>query len=783
MSGIKEQLHRQQMNGDGPTPTCESEALRYIAELGWTIFPVPPGTKKSYKSKKHSNGANWGATSDPEQVRRDFTKWPDANIGIPTGIGNNFFVIDADTIAGHGVDGIANFQALIDAHSPLPETRQAISGTGSIHTYLEYPEGAKIINSDSKLAPGVDVRGEGGMVLAPPSVKPGVGAYEWISEADIAEAPAWLLELVIDKEGERKPGAAAQADLDRITKAVAVMHNDDEGWEDWNTRGLAIFRATGGSDAGKAIFISYSMKSKKFNLDVTEDRWKEFHKSPPSDIGAGSIFHWANEAMPGWEAPPPAKTRSTITWRERGKGGIPRPSMHNARVAITLLGVECSYDTFHNMLLVGYKGDVQHQLQDIVGEISDNVIIRLRQIISVEFGFDPKEQHTRDAVVSLADEHRFDPVCDLIDKAQAEWDGVERLDRIAVDYFNCEDTPLNQACGRKMMIALVHRPRHPGCKFDNILVLESLEGWNKSSAFNVLASDDNFSDENILGAKSREVQEQLAPIWIHENADLAGMRKAEVETVKTFASRRIDIARPAYGRFVMKQKRHSIEVGTTNGDEYLQSQTGNRRFWPLKLLKPIDLDKLRHDRLQLIGEAAKYESDGESVTLPEELWPVAGEAQEQRRTKHPWENLLDEMTYAGTTTMNAAVIHVAPVSQPGQEERVATSDILDNVLQIHPAQQTQDTMMRLSNIMRRLGWSRPDGGNKIQINGRQTRGYYRPKRDAIIISITPNWLLEIMKNVPGNLKKDIVDKWMIEHRPRRNHRARRKVLRTANAKS
>jgi predicted P-loop ATPase len=274
--------------------------------------------------------------------------------------------------------------------------------------------------------------------------------------------------------------------------------------------------------------------------------------------------------------------------------------MHNARVAITLLGIECSYDTFHNEMLFGFRDDaVRHELDR---EVSDNAIIKLRQIISVQFGFDPKEQHTRDAVISLALDHCFDPVCDLIDKAQAEWDGVKRLDRMAVDYFNCEDTPLNRAFVRKMMIALVHRPRVPGCKFDNIVVLESDEGWNKSSTFSVLAGDDNFSDENILGARSREVQEQLAPIWIHENADLAGMRKAEVETVKTFASRRIDIARPAYGRLAKKQKRHSIEVGTTNGKEYLQSQTGNRRFWPLKLLKPIDLDKLRRDRLQLIGK-------------------------------------------------------------------------------------------------------------------------------------------------------------------------------------
>ena len=117
-----------------------------------------------------------------------------------------------------------------------------------------------------------------------------------------------------------------------------------------------------------------------------------------------------------------------------------------------------------------------------------------------------------------------------------------------------------------------------------------------------------FLRRAIIGKASREVQEQLAAVWIHENAELAGMKKAEVETVKAFASRQEDRARPAYGHFLKKQPRHSIEVGTTNSDEYLQSQTGNRRFWPMKVLEAIDLEKLKQDRLQLWGEAAHYQS-------------------------------------------------------------------------------------------------------------------------------------------------------------------------------
>ena len=228
---------------------------------------------------------------------------------------------------------------------------------------------------------------------------------------------------------------------------------------------------------------------------------------------------------------PPGKMRKAgaPNWREQTKEGAPKPSMHNARIAIVALGIECSYDTFHSKLLFGFKDDsARHTVEHIVGEVSDNGIIALRQRMSDTFGFDLTDRHTRDAVISLALDHCFDPIVDMLALAEANWDGVKRLDRMAADYFNCEDNKLNAAFIRKTMIAAVARARIPGIKFDNITVLESDEGYNKSSAWRVLAGDENFSDERIIGKESREVQEQLSAIWIHENADLAGLKKAEV---------------------------------------------------------------------------------------------------------------------------------------------------------------------------------------------------------------------------------------------------------------
>jgi predicted P-loop ATPase len=436
-------------------------------------------------------------------------------------------------------------------------------------------------------------------------------------------------------------------------------------------------------------------------------------------------------------------------WRERNRWGYAIPSMHNARLAIIALGIVCRYDTFHNKMLFGYRNDAAppQVLSVMLGEVSDNGIICLRQVMSDHFGFDMKDASTRDAVKALALEHCLDPVRDMLDQAQGAWDGVKRLDQMAVDYFNCEDTPLNRAIIRKTMIAAVRRARHPGCKFDNITVMESEEGWEKSTAWRVLAgADENFSDSSILGHGTREVQEQLSGVWIHENADLAGMKKAEVEAVKAFASRQSDDARPAYGHFLKKQPRHSIEVATTNSDEYLQSQTGNRRFWPLKLLAPINTEQLKRDRLQLWGEAATYEAAGESIVLDRKLWPKVGAEQEKRRVKDPWEDILenipthvDEGQYGNKLDFMylekgeepiSGSIQIRYLSKDRSREEVASADLLQFVLGVHPQHQTNAHAMRLLTVMKRLGWekgrvylgkARQHHDDEVRI-----RGYSRP---------------------------------------------------------
>ena len=82
-------------------------------------------------------------------------------------------------------------------YGELPDTLMAKSPSGSVHRYYKHPGAEiKVWNSDSEIAPGVDIRGDGGMAIAPPSVKPGVGQYKWLNDAPVANAPVWLIEAV-----------------------------------------------------------------------------------------------------------------------------------------------------------------------------------------------------------------------------------------------------------------------------------------------------------------------------------------------------------------------------------------------------------------------------------------------------------------------------------------------------------------------------------------------------------------------------------------------------------
>jgi hypothetical protein len=205
--------------------TAARDAALVYANIGWHVFPAPPDSKKSYKSAKHSDGRRWGATIDPAEIRADFSRWPRARVAIVTGVISGIVVIETDAVAGHGVDGAAALDALEFKHGPLPETLKAMLPSGSIHRYFLHPgNGIKIRNSASELGAGVDVRADGGMVIAPPSINADGRRYAWLACAPIAPMPEWLIGLT-----REQPRSISQRAVDAIRRPQYASSNGSSG--------------------------------------------------------------------------------------------------------------------------------------------------------------------------------------------------------------------------------------------------------------------------------------------------------------------------------------------------------------------------------------------------------------------------------------------------------------------------------------------------------------------------------------------------------------------------
>jgi hypothetical protein len=353
-------------------------ALDYAVRLGWHVFPVPIGTKKSHKWEARY-GTKWGMTRDPNEIREDWKAWPDANVGVPTGSVKRIWVLETDTLAGgHDHDGAAELDKLIAIHGPLPETRRGKSPSESEHYYyFAQPEDGGIKSTTSEIAPGIDTRGEGGMVIAPPSLRDGK-AYRWISEAPIAEAPEWLLrlaprvgverpadldhadsaaangpetdpKLLAQMEADAGAGVEQPPSIEELKAAVAAIPNDgNTTWKRWNDVGLAIYATCRSMDAqskglklsgewlqqGFALFDAWSQNWPGYSAKDTAARWKAIHSCPPDRTGFDTLKGLAEEADPNW--------RSRIGGGDTGGSnsgeGIPFVITHEMRAALAANG-------------------------------------------------------------------------------------------------------------------------------------------------------------------------------------------------------------------------------------------------------------------------------------------------------------------------------------------------------------------------------------------------------------------------------------------------------------
>lgn len=258
-------------------------------------------------------------------------------------------------------------------------------------------------------------------------------------------------------------------------------------------------------------------------------------------------------------------------------------------------------------------------------------------------------QKIQDATAMAFEGHSFHPVKDYLE-AQS-WDGVKRAETILVDYLGADDNEYTREITRKVLAAAVARIYNPGCKFDYMLTLIGDQGIGKSMLFNVLAAD-WFSD-TLTNVNGKEAYEALDGVWIMEMAELSALRKSDREAIKNYISKQSDTYRKAYGRNTTINKRQCIFIGTTNDAEFLNDDTGGRRFWiveahPENGNKMVWEDLDEEERGQIWAEAVEIYKAGENInSLSPEVKKEALRQQESHSENNSLVGLLEKYLEMG----------------------------------------------------------------------------------------------------------------------------------------
>lgn len=249
------------------------------------------------------------------------------------------------------------------------------------------------------------------------------------------------------------------------------------------------------------------------------------------------------------------------------------------------------------------------------------------------------------AVTKVSDDRSYHPIREYLNFLP-QWDGIPRVDTLLIDYLGADDNAYTRAVTRKTLCAAVCRVLKPGCKFDSMLVLNGPQGIGKSTLIARLAGE-WFSDSlNLNDTKDKTAAEKLQGYWILEIGELAGLRKTEVETLRSFLSRQNDIYRASFGKRATPHLRQCVFFGTTNAETgYLRDTTGNRRFWPVKTpggknKHSWNLDE--YEISQIWAEVMEYVNAGEKLYLDSKLDIYAKEEQREAMESDEREGLVRE---------------------------------------------------------------------------------------------------------------------------------------------
>lgn len=696
-----------------------------LAELGFRVLPL---------DGKVPALTDWPtrATAKPTDVRKLFRRMPQANVGIATGRG--IFVLDVDPGRG-GNESLASLPE-------LPVTLTARTGGGGWHYYFRAPAGRRVANSRDRLGKGLDVRGDGGQVVAPPSRHPSGGVYTWAEgrspkDVQISEAPAWLLERLGDATTrEPAPRGAPPPDpsqayrrAERYLECMPAAISGSGGHD-------ATFRAALALTRGFCLPESeaFELLARVYNPKC-EPPWseRELRHKVESAANHGQV-EWGYLLL---QRSSGCESRESMTVAEpaalaKRSGSSMSPEPSEARPAAPsggfpsgLIPITKSYASIVQILRVpelrervfgSDAGELEYDEQALIPcirrePIREEGIGRIRELCERTFrdnkgrGIEFAREKIEMALLQVAKEKPFHPVREYLQNLP-EWDQISRIELIAdrVLGVDLDAQPLAPRLIRMWLISAVARALNPGCKVDTVLVLTGVQGAHKSQFLQAMVPEPRFFTDTPIEIGSKDGYLNIRTAWLVEWPEMETTRGKDVRAVKAFITSATDTFRPPYERTARQFPRSCVFVATTNDDDFLNDPTGNRRFWPVEVGPRIDIDTVAVWRDQIWAEALHAYRSGER-------WWI----QDQRETMA----LLDtQRSYQRTDVWEEIVVEWAS----GRTAAFSVVEVLEQAVGKERAQCTDHDKKRVVSILKRNGFQQgKTRGYERSSDGRVTR--------------------------------------------------------------
>lgn len=581
-----------------PKPnTNYQKAMEYQAR-GYSVIPLRRNKTPLLKENKVYQRDRLATEEEIEKWFFDKEGSAEPNVGICTGEISGITVVDIDV----GGDAVTSLSA-------FPETYTVETPTGGYHLYYEYdPEIGQSANAYPQF-PHVDIRNDGGYVVAPPShcdyqknKKRIAGAYKILKQLPVAPFPRALF------ESSKKPPKNTQD----VIKDMDTMAEGDG-------RNVTLTKV-----AGKIFQLSQDDGVARAMLDAANNQFKD--PLPPEEVQ--TIFNSIRNRER-------SKNKTPNIELVRDHKGNPVKSEENVyRImkADPTVNSGFRFNTFNGQFETNYarKDGVFEPFQrEDVNELRMYLQRTYSMLNTVAYAM------VEDAMMRLAKETSISPPAEYI--KSLKWDGKDRLDTWLSSVYGVKDSEYHRSVGSNWMKGLVKRLIYPGCKFDYVIVFEGEQGTKKSTSLAILGGE--WHVETVFAPDNKDFFMLLSGNAIVEFSEGETLSRSESKRLKAVITMTNDKFRMPYDRNVKEFPRQCVFAMTTNQDQYLKDETGNRRWLPVKCVGTANVEWLKENRDQLFAEAYHrvVEKKEKTWEFPEE---ETKRQQEMRQTDDPREDLI-----------------------------------------------------------------------------------------------------------------------------------------------